>query len=84
VFFILRQISLYLSINSKVKHVLHGLSVLSAISFGFFLTLALKVITGFSYEILFPVGTVISISISMAMIFHTAAIIEPIRTGVSL
>jgi len=64
-FVIFRQISLYLSINSKVKHVLQGLSVLAAISFGFLLTAVLKVATGLSYEILFPVGTVTS----MAMIY---------------
>ncbi len=65
-FFILRQISLSLSINSKVKHVLQGLSVLSAISFGLSLIVTLKVMADFSYTILFPLATVIS----MAMIYE--------------
>jgi len=65
VFFIVRQISRYLGINSRISGLLEGLSVLSAISFGFLLIETLQVITQFPYEILFPLG----ITSSMAMIY---------------
>jgi len=65
VFFIVRQISRYLGINSRIRNLLGGLSVLSAISFGFLLIETLQVITQFPYEMLFPLG----ITASMAMIY---------------
>ncbi len=65
VFFIVRQISRYLGVNSRISSLLEGLSVLSAISFGFLLIETLQVITQFPYEILFPLG----ITASMAMIY---------------
>jgi len=64
-FFILRQVSLYLGTNSRVRDALEGFSVLPAIPFGFLLTEALQVMTGFPYEILFPVGALAS----MAMVY---------------
>jgi len=61
-FFILRQISLYLDKNSRVRDVVEGLSALPVIPFGFLLAEALQVMTGFPYEILFPVGALASVA----------------------
>lgn len=64
-FFILRQISLYLDPNSKIRSVLDSLSVVPAISTSFLLAEALQVMTSFPYEVLFPVCALSS----MAMVY---------------
>ncbi len=66
VFFILRQVSFYLGGKSRVKDVLEGFSVLSAILFGLLLIDILQAVTSFSYGILFPLGVVAS----MAMVYE--------------
>ncbi|MCF6259523.1 MAG: hypothetical protein L3J98_05080 [Gammaproteobacteria bacterium] len=66
VFFILRQVSFYLGEKSRIRNVLEGFSVLSAILFGLLLIDIFQAMTSFTYGILFPFGVVAS----MAMIYE--------------
>ncbi|HHI94361.1 MAG TPA: hypothetical protein ENK04_12740 [Gammaproteobacteria bacterium] len=59
-FFIFRQISLYLNPHSKIKGMLESWSVVPAISVSFLLAEALQVMTNVPYEILFPVSALVS------------------------
>jgi len=63
VFFILRQVSLYLSTNTETRNIVEGMSVLSAVSFGFLLIEMLQVMTHLSYGILVPLGVVASMAL---------------------
>ena len=65
VFFILRQISLYLEPGSKFRAFLEGLSIWPAVSVSFLLTEALQVMTHLPHEVLFPISALAS----MAMVY---------------
>ena len=64
-FFVMRQISLYLDPRAKIRVFLESLSVVPAISVSFLMAEALQVMTSFPYEVVFPVGALVS----MAMVY---------------
>ena len=68
-FFILRQISLYLDPSSKIRSVVEGVSVVPAMSVSFLMAEALQVMTNLPYEILFPVAALAS----MAMVYDISS-----------
>ena len=61
VFMMLRQMSLYLDPRSRIRDILEGLSLLPAVSVTFLLSESLQILPPFPSEILFPVGSMVSI-----------------------